>query len=562
VSFGHPALRLLARRKFIGVLRKQTRRLKSPAGALLALIGLAAIAVWIGSLALSSFGQGEQRWRAAVTPQLARLIGTVIGAMSLFGALSFRGLYLPREEIELLFSAPLARADVIRYRLWTALGKSLFGATFFAVVVMGRVHVPLFGFLGAFLAMMTLPLAAQLISLLAGDAENRWLNRLPKGAMRLVHVFGLVLIISLILMPRGPGSEGLELSSLSAWAGRLLEHPLVHALTLPAWPWAQLVTARTLASFLPSLLVCAAIWWILFQLCLRVRIDYRELSLETSADVARRLSRLRGGAGGASAGTAHRDSAGWRVPWLFGRTPFGALAWRKTGTMLRKARGTLLISGALVLVLVVASMFIFGHESEFSALGSSLMIAVFGTLYLCAGLRFDFREDLDRMDVVRSWPIAPWRVFLATLLPEVVLVVLLLAVAILIRSSIAGSFPPGVLLVLAALFPCVLTWVAVDNAVFLVWPVRMTPGQEGLLQQAGRSLMLMLVRLLGVALVGGLVFGTGMLWWLGHDWFGYSKSTGLVLAEVFGMLVLVIECACMIFVGGRLLARFDVARDR
>ena len=45
-----------------------------------------------------------------------------------------------------------------------------------------------------------------------------------------------------------------------------------------------------------------------------------------------------------------------------------------------------------------------------------------GTLYLCAGLRFDFREDLDAMESLKAWPVRPWRVFLATLLPEVVLV--------------------------------------------------------------------------------------------------------------------------------------------
>ena len=46
---GSPALRLLARRKFQGFLRKQARRLKTPSGALLALVGLAAISLWLGT---------------------------------------------------------------------------------------------------------------------------------------------------------------------------------------------------------------------------------------------------------------------------------------------------------------------------------------------------------------------------------------------------------------------------------------------------------------------------------------------------------------------------------
>jgi hypothetical protein len=190
------------------------------------------------------------------------------------------------------------------------------------------------------------------------------------------------------------------------------------------------------------------------------------------------------------------------------------------------------------------------------------MIACAGTIYLCAGLRFDFREDLDRMDVVRSWPVAPWKVFLATLLPEVVLVFALLAGAILVRSAIAGVFPPLVWAVFGALLPCVWSWVAIDNAVFLVWPVRMTPGQEGLLQQAGRSLMLMLLRLIATALVGGTCAAVVALCWLGRERLDYSDTAAAVLATVLGITVLVVESLALVFVGGKLLSRFDVARDR
>jgi hypothetical protein len=543
-------------------MRKQIRRLKTPTGILLSLVGLTAIGLWGVSIALDGFGYTRRELRGAVTPEFARVIGSLIGAMSLIGALSFRGLYLPREEIELLFAAPISRADVIRYRLWTALGKSLFGATFFALVVMGRVPTPLFGFLGAFLAMMTLPVVAQIVSLFAGDAENRWLGRLPKGALRIVNVVGLMAILALLFLPTRSKSSSFDASSFADNLASVLNHPLLTTLTLPAWPWAQAVTAKSAADFALPFVVCLLIWWLLFQLCVRVRIDYRELSLETSADVARRLSRARRGAAGASAGTAHRDTAGWRVPWLFGRSPFGALAWRKTGTILRKARGTMMISGGLVLLLVITSMFIFSDGSQTSVLASSVMIACAGTIYLCAGLRFDFREDLDRMDVVRSWPVAPWKVFLATLLPEVVLVFALLAGAILVRSAIAGVFPPLVWAVFGALLPCVWSWVAIDNAVFLVWPVRMTPGQEGLLQQAGRSLMLMLLRLIATALVGGTCAAVVALCWLGRERLDYSDTAAAVLATVLGITVLVAESLALVFVGGKLLSRFDVARDR
>ncbi len=562
MSLGHPALRLLARRKFLGVLRKQVRRLKTPTGALFAIVGLAAIVLWVGSIAANAFFGDLRSARAPVTPETARLVGTAITVMSLIGSLSFRGLYLPREEIELLFAAPLSRGDVIRYRLWTALGKSLFGSMFFGLVVMGRVSVPLFGFLGAFVAMMTVPIVAQIASLFAGDAENRWIQRLPKGALRAFNIIGVMLILAIVILP-GHDSDPLGgPSSLPEMLAKLLAHPIVRAVTLPVWPWATLVTSSSAAQFFPLFGLCLAVWWMLFEACARVRIDYRELSLETSADVAKRLSRMRRGGAGASAGKADKSSAGWRVPWLFGRGAFGALAWRKSGTILRKARGTLLISGALVLALVAASWVMFKGNTEHGALASSVMIACAGTLYLCAGLRFDFREDLERMDVVRSWPVAPSRVFLAAILPEALLVGGLLALAIVARMLLARQFPSEVVIVLAALGPAVLNWIAIDNAVFLLWPQRLTPGSDGLLQQAGRSLMLMLVRGLVVGVVGGAVFASGAIVFFSLSWAGTSEPLPWIVAVVAGLTVLYAQSILLVMLGGKALARFDVARDR
>ncbi|HTF89027.1 MAG TPA: putative ABC exporter domain-containing protein [Planctomycetota bacterium] len=559
---GHPALRLLARRKFIGILRKQVRRLKTSQGVVLALIGFGAIALWIWSiLARNSIGSMRGA-RTVMSAETARFFGMVISVMSLVSALSFRGLYLPREEIELLFSAPVSRSDVIRYRLWISLCKSLFGSVFMALVATRSVPVPAFGFVGVFLLGMTLPLAAQMVSLFAGDVENRWIQRLPKGALRTVNLLGIVLILAFVFSPSSGGGSSFETGSTQDLFKRVPTMPVISVLTLPMWPWATLATSASPSQFFALLPLCVVIWWLLYQACVRIPIDYRELSLETSADVARRLSRLRRGTGGAAAGKADSSAAGWRVPWLFGRSPFGALAWRKTGTILRKARGTLMISGAVVLLLVLATIKLFENDPRSSPLGASIIIGAFGTIYLCAGLRFDFREDLDRMDVVKSWPIASWQVFLATILPEVVLVAGFVILAILARIAYAGSFPVEVLGVLALVIPTVLGWVAIDNAVFLVWPVRLTPGQEGMLQQVGRSMVLMLLRVLATLIVGGVVVAGVALAWYARKWIGYSEQMAIMIASSAALAVLLGECALLVYLGGRALSRFDVARDR
>ncbi|HUR29331.1 MAG TPA: putative ABC exporter domain-containing protein, partial [Planctomycetota bacterium] len=276
---GHPALKLLARRKFIGMLRKQVRRLRTAKGLFLALIGLAAIGAWIWSIT-SGGSLGRQRLGSGFTSnESVRLIGASIVVMSLISALSFRGLYLPREEIELLFAAPVSRSDVIRYRLWSALGKSLFGSVFFGLIVMRSVPVPLFGFLGAFVAMMTLPVASQIISLFAGDVENRWLRRMPKSAFRVANFIGIFLVLAVFLFPRE--RDGAADAPTAKFLQSIPSLPFVSAITLPFWPWATLIMSASLVPFLQLACFCAAVWWLLYQACVRIPIDYRELSLET-----------------------------------------------------------------------------------------------------------------------------------------------------------------------------------------------------------------------------------------------------------------------------------------
>lgn len=550
----HPALSLLIRRKFQGAVRKQARRLRSVQGVLLALIGGTAILLWLGTALFNSFHLGRGASPPIEEP-IARLVGMLILVMSLVGALNFRGLYLPREEIELLFTAPVPRADVVRYRLLNSLLKSALGALFFALIVMGRVHVPAFGFFGGLIAMLTLPIVAQVVSLFAGDAENRWLGRLPRGVLRVVNVLGVLLILALIFRSRdgGPVEDESGAGPLGAaeFVLGLVDHPAVRAVTLVVWPWARMCTTDSGAEFALLALVCVSLWFLGFEACARLRIDYRELSLETSADVARRLARMRRGGSAASGSTA---KAGWRIPWLFGRGPFGALAWRKTGTMLRKARGTTMVSALMVGVLILLTRGMFDGGTARETLGASLVIGFAGTVYLCSGLRFDFREDLDRMDVVRSWPIAPWRVFLATLLPETAFVAGLLAVAIAGRALWMGGLSNEVVYVILGLPSIVLGWISIDNIVFLFWPQRLTPGAEGLLQTAGRSMLLGLLRVLAGLLGAGLA--------LGAAWLVHYLSGSLPAAALVALLLLASGSAALVAFGGFALSRFDVARDR
>jgi hypothetical protein len=421
----------------------------------------------------------------------------------------------------------------------------------------------LFAFLGVALALPALAAAGQLVAILAGALETgaaRHLSRVPWLLLGVVFLVGFGLL--------GPGATGewARIGPLGAFLSRisnLLEHPAVDVATVPLEPWLRAASASTFAEFAPWALACALLWIVLVELVARLPIDFRELSLQTSASVAQRIRRHRKSGGGASASRVHAGSAGWRVPWLFGRGPGGALAWRKLVSIVRRARGTVTVA-ALVLVLLTAASSGMGRDGDTVGLvGGYVFLVMVGAVYLGGGLRFDFREDLDRMEAIKTWPVAPARLFFATLLPEVVLISTLIAAAVVARSLLVGAGPALIVPLVLGLPAFVLGWVALDNLLFLLVPVRFVPGQEGALQNLGRAMVTSLLRVALLAVVM-LVVGAlgGGAWAVAALALEVGPATQVAAATAGGLAAFVVCDLALVLLGGRALRRFDVARDR
>lgn len=559
--FGHPALRALFWMKLRGGLRRQVRRLRRPSSWIFLLAGLVLVGLWIVSYVASS----TMRSRGAVDPELQIAFASsgifVLVALTVVGAFSYRGLYLPKEEIELVFSAPLSREQLIRYRLGTNVARGLGTGLFFGVGAALRAPNPAFGFLGMLVTMLTVPILGQATAILLGDAENRLgklAQRLPlRSASRLLLVVLLAGLAWLFV-----SAESLLEGSGAHSGGPLLErvfaHPAVAALLAPFRPWARTIVASSAADFWPWFLFCAGFALVAYELAARIRVDFRELSLATSADVAKRIQKMRRGGFGAASDAPASLGALRRVPWVLGTSPFGAVAWLKLAAIARRSRTALLVSAFFLSVLVIAASRMNRVPNE----GSVLFVAAFGTIYLCLGLRLDFRADLELMDRIKAWPLAPWKVFLATILPEASIVVVLVTAAALVTAALIGAWSPPIFAALASIPAFVLVWSTLDNAVFLFMPVRFTPGQEGALQHMGRSVVLMLARfaLFGIvgaaAVVPGLAAGWAVGAWTDSRNAALAAGTCVALAGVGGVV------AALVWAGGRMLARFDVARDK
>jgi hypothetical protein len=562
VIFGHPALRELARLKRRAWLRSMRRRMSRPSGVVFGLLGLLVMGGWIASIFFrGSLAEGEIP--DYLRESIARAGFFLLLGITIVGSLGHRGLYLPKDEIERLLAAPLKRSDLVRYRLMSNLSRTMLFALVASTVVATRSIAPFFGFVGTFLGVVTLPILGQGAALLAGDAENRFGNfakRLPATFLRIVTGVGLwTLIMGLLFGGDIFGTLGLTGGRMTI--ADFLQNPVFEVLTLPLVPWAQTTTATSWLVFLPWTGVCLILWYVIFELTARVPVDFRELTLETSADVARRMRRFRSGRNLISGAKASKRTLGWQIPWLFGRGPFGAIAWLKLCAIVRKSRGALIFS-----VLVVAFLTVMTSTGALGWLSEPLMGAVVlasaATFYLCSGLRFDFRSDLDLMEMVKAWPLRPWRIFLATILPEVVLVSGLITLAILLRSAILGSFPPELLFVIVCVPVACLLWTSLDNGVFLFAPVRFVPGQDGAMHHTGRAMALVFLRmlLLGLSLSAAGLTAFVCSWIAGL--LGASEATVLVAAVVGGGLVVLLMVSLLIWFGAWALARFDVAREK
>ncbi len=576
--FGHRALRLLFLLKLRGGLRMQVRKLKRPTSWIFLLVGAVLMFGWVGA-----FLFGPNRASLAPDPELLR-VGVQAGLMVLtlltvFGSFQHRGLYLPKEEIELAFSAPVDRSALVRYRIGTNLARSLFAALLFGVLASRRLPGPQYAFLGTAVVMLTVPVIGQALALLLGESENRLgklAAKLPLRVVSVVLAMGVAAIVAYLLIGNGDDLPSIEgrgpLEPVPAPEDLLqsfARHPVVHALLLPFAPWGRMITAGSAAEFLPWFAFSVGAWMLIYQLTVRIRIDYRELSLATSADLAKRLRMARRGGWSASQGRAAAPRGSRGAPWLFGSGGFGAVAWLETTSMLRRARGTLILSLLVITLLVILSGSIGGRggsdpESalEKNLIVGSALISLLGTLYMCAGLRFDFRGRLEQMERIKAWPLAAWRTFLATILPEVALVSALISLAVIGRAAWIGAWHPFVLGIVLFQPLVVLTWVALDNAVFLFAPVRYIPGQESALQHMGRSVMLMLLRgliLLAVAAVAvGPAVGLGFLL---RGLFDVPDAAAIAAAVGVAWLGVLAVDAALVWIGGRMLARFDVARD-
>jgi hypothetical protein len=449
------------------------------------------------------------------------------------GAVAPRGLYFRPSEVAWLFPAPLRRSELVLFNVLSRARMALLSAAWLAAFpsLRGRnVSTTLLGYL---LSMLLLQMSAQWFAVL-----RVWLVA-HQRARRAVRLGGLTAIAGAGLLCLRSGVAALE--------------PIL----LLTRPFVEVVSAESLAVGLLWAAPCVALLGLLlFGLC-TLEVDYVEAAMERSHGAREQRARMRSEGGVFAGGTPSRRARLPRFPRLRGAGP---LAWRQCMDVIRNPRGVVLV--LLVVMSGAGGVVLLPHlGADTAKLPPAMLPAIgVGMVFMASlmsgdNLAFDFRRDLDRMDVLKALPISPFAIAAGQIAAATLFVCGIQLVGIVAIALGTGVYPPASALWFLLLLPPA-NWsaIAIDNAFFLLMPYRTVtddPGDVGFMGRMMLSIVLkfgIVATLLGVA--GGFAFAA-------HRLSGGSLSAAALAA--LGLFVA--ACVPLTQLVAWTFRRFDVARD-
>jgi hypothetical protein len=560
---GYPLL-YLAWRSTVNRARVRLRRLREPTYLIAFLLGAAYLSVvfWGGWSTddSPSMLQALSRGRGGVDFGFTILLFVSAATAWIWPRSGRPALPFSRADVQHLFTAPISRRDLVRYRVLRsqvpALIVSAFVMLIFRPASFGEGGIAFFGLL---LLMTTSSLHLTGVSLSrASRGARRWVPRAIAA--------GAVIVVGTTVAMRWE-----EITAAAARAGTSVPFTVVGIeldrvlgngpAAIVLWPFrtlAGLPLSQSSAEFL------AALPWVLVLLTLNyiwvVRTDAP--FEEGSAELSEKLEELR-----------RRGPTAFRQPRASKRTPFKlaphgrpetAIVWKNLISMGRFLSWTLLFQlGPIVIFFGVS--FAQGSRGRAGVLTFlSLLVAL---LTLTIGpqlLRGDLRQDLTALSVLKTWPIRGAALVRGEVLAPALVLTTVIVLALI---SAAVLVPPGDEVVmnrwswlLAALFVApglVLAHLLVQNGLAVTFPAWIHLGRHGGIDVMGQQIIVMGVVVL--ALIAALVpavaiaaVGAGVFYLL-------TGTFPVMLAGLLAGGALLIEAFAASEVLGAILDRSDIA---
>jgi len=531
----HPALFRLLVLSTKGVFRRTFRGVKTFRGAFLLLFTIGVVVMFLGP----SLVAATMMPRHAGMPQFAGMAEPYLPLFILgfclllvLGPAGEMALAFRPAEVDFLFPAPFHRRELLIYKLAKMLLSTVFMALIFSVSFLIYLHSWLSAFVGILLTLAFTQLIALVTSLarqIVAEYAYTLTRKLIWMAMAALVAAGLAQMLW-----QAPVQSIAELAHRfrSTWTGIVLLAPFEvfsHAILAEAW-FPDLVCWAAAA---------AAIDLGLLALILKLDTDYLEAAAAVSQKLYERLQRARQGGGFAPETSKYALRLRVpRLPWMQGSGP---LAWRQLLLAMRTSRYVILLSLGIgvVLLVVAAAMGRAGPGADMvPVMGISFLAYL--TFIFTMQLPWAFRGDIDHIDFLKTLPVAPLALATGELAGGVV--VLAAIQLVLLAALLATGANPTIVLVAAAfVVPFDVLMLAMNNLLFLIYPVRIAPATSADFQLFGRLMLFMLldflilIPTLGIpAAVGAIAFFVS-----GSSWPAFAVTSWLALvAELPLMLIL------------------------
>jgi hypothetical protein len=491
--------------RFRGWLRRLGRDLYTVKGALLAILGalflVPCVSLWIFSVFVRVPQAGSPEMPGGFPHYLPpALLGFTV--LTLLSSAGERGvLAFTPAEVTFLFTGPFSRRQLLAYKLIVVFFSSLFMAVFF-LIWLGSTPVQAMKPGYAYAAIVLFLLFTQLLTIAIGLVASTVGVQVYNRRRKLILV-GLTVLALAAMVQLGGDLFSLPRSELLQ---RIEQTPLLYALLEPFRWFAQAFTAET---FWPdfacwgglSLAVVLALLLLIFAL----DAHYLESAATASERLYAQLQRLRTGGAAAVVLRSRATARSWLpvLPWWGG---IGPVAWRQLATVPR-SRSTLVL---LLMLLPLVALPVLGARQEETGAGAAMVLplgiqVMVMTLFLTPLIAFDFRGDLDRLDVLKAWPIGSVPLVVGQLLTPVLLVCLVqwIALAVIAVSVDREGVLPAVLGAAALIVPFNFLLVGLDNLLFLWFPSRAVTPTPGDFQAMGRLMLTYVAKAVILLLVAG-----------------------------------------------------------
>ena len=460
-----------------------------------------------------------------------------------------------RSEVQYLFTAPVTRRRLLRYRLMRSQVGVLLGSAIVTLLLRPRsLAEAVIVYVG--ITVLTATLGVYLAGVSLSRAGQGLRRRVPQGIVAAaVVIVGGVLAMNwteLTTLAASGGGVGAEVERLSRSG----------VVGIILWPF-RMVTALPLsespAAFLGTLPWALLLFGALYSWVIRTDVSFEEASAELSERVAE--LRRRG------PDALLRPRTGVRTPFRLaahGR-PEMAILWKNLIGMGRVLSWTTLVRVAPLLILLALALSRGRAESATVLSVACLFVAGYTLILGPHVTRSDLRQDLAHLDLLKTWPIRGAALLRGEMMAPAIVLTSLASLAFVAATVIS---PEGSLDDIASRWNWLVTALLVAPGVVLVqllglnglavtFPSWMSIGPRQGTDVFGQRLLVMLtatvglvVGLLPAAIVGGI--GAGIVYGL----------AGAVWPVVFGALAgatLLVEVWIGTEVIGAILERTDLA---